>query len=135
MKAAALWLMFSLVLAAQQPRDGSISGTVVTDDASATPVRRATITLTADTATTRVNATTDDSGRFSFVGLPAGRYSLTAAKGAYLSAAYGSKRPGGPGIPPDNQSGNPEPGCCLVLQDGQKPVFRGRCAPLFQPSG
>src|SRR5262245_36459032 len=53
-----------------------ISGTVVTDDQTPQPVRRAQITLVnTDTGYVK-NGSTDASGRFSLAGLAAGRYTL-----------------------------------------------------------
>ena len=47
-----------------------------------------------------MQVTTDDSGRFAFSDLPAGRYTITAEKPAYVKTYYGSKRVGrGPGMP------------------------------------
>jgi hypothetical protein len=42
---------------------------------------------------------TDGSGRFSFTGLPAGRYLLDAANDAFLPASFGQRKPGRPGMP------------------------------------
>ncbi len=104
---AACCVIPSVLRASQQPRDAAgtvrtgtseIAGTLVTDDTTASPVRRATITLTgADLGTTRLMAVTDDSGGFAFTSLPAGRYSISASKGGYVPSTYGAKRPGGPG--------------------------------------
>ena len=49
----------------------------------------------------------DDGGRFVFAGLPAGRYSVGAAKATWVQAAYGAKRPLRPASP-------------IPLADGQK---------------
>ncbi len=43
--------------------------------------------------------TTDDSGAFTFRGLPAGRYELQAFKNAYLRASFGASRPDRAGTP------------------------------------
>jgi hypothetical protein len=112
-----LALVAPALLASQQPRDGAtvattigtaaISGTVVTDDTTPTPVRRATVTLSGDLGATRLTASTDDAGRFSFTSLPADRYSVSVSKGGYLTSAYGSKRPAGSGTP-------------IVAADGQR---------------
>lgn len=37
----------------------------------------------------------DDEGRFFFVGLPAGRFSLTVSKRGYVGGSFGQRRPGG----------------------------------------
>jgi hypothetical protein len=74
---------------------GSLSGIVVDDEDR--PVRRAVVTLTGDQLRPSRGAITDDEGRFTLTGLPAGRFTLTVARGAYVSSAYGAKRPGRPG--------------------------------------
>ena len=63
--------------------------------------------------------TTDDTGRFAFPDLPAGRYTITAEKPAYVKSYYGSKRAGlGPAMP-------------IALAEGQRlidvrsPLLRG----------
>lgn len=103
-----LVLSAGLVLTADQARDagrtvvttgtGQITGTVVTSDESPVPLRRAVVTLTGD-QNLRLVAVTDDAGTFVFSSLPAGRFSMSAAKGGYVPMAYGSKRPGGAGTP------------------------------------
>jgi uncharacterized protein (DUF2141 family) len=42
---------------------------------------------------------TDDEGRFSFVALPAGRFTLTASKAGYVNMTYGAKQAGRAGTP------------------------------------
>ncbi len=77
-----------------------LSGVIVTDAANPQPVRRATVRLTGDAGTSGRLAGTDENGKFSFDGLPAGTYMLSATKPGYVQAFYGSKRPGrGPGVP------------------------------------
>jgi len=87
----------------------SISGVVLLDGAtSATPVRRAIVTLTGTGITTSRQLLTDDEGRFVFAGLVAGRFSLTAEKPAYVKTYYGSTRVGRP------------PGTQIAIGDGQQ---------------
>jgi hypothetical protein len=102
---------------AQTPRDirgmaspspsgtGIISGSVVIAGAGH-PARRARVNLSANEGRPR-EATTDDMGRFTFSGLPAGRFTLSATKPGYISVTYGQTRPGRPGTP-------------IELADGQK---------------
>ncbi|MGE5833555.1 MAG: carboxypeptidase regulatory-like domain-containing protein [Acidobacteriota bacterium] len=79
---------------------GVISGVVVQDDGTNSPMRRARVTLRRAESTAERAVMTDDSGRFSISGLPEGRYTLLAGKAAYLTAYYGSTRAGrGPGSP------------------------------------
>ena len=87
--------------AAAKPRVGtsSISGVVVTMDATATPVRRARVTVRSEAYGNGWSATTDDEGRFMIRDLPADRYTVQATKAAWLGASYGATRPGRPGTP------------------------------------
>jgi hypothetical protein len=73
---------------------GEMSG-VVRDEKNE-PLRRATISVTGDMGLV-LSAVTDDAGRFEFVALPAGRFTLTASKAAYPATSYGAKRPNRPG--------------------------------------
>jgi uncharacterized protein (DUF2141 family) len=84
-----------------------ISGTVVTTDQAPQPVRRAIVTLSGGDRLLSRNAITDDTGRFEFTDLPAGRFALVAARSAYVPIAYGAMRPG-------------RPGTSLVLESGQQ---------------
>jgi uncharacterized protein (DUF2141 family) len=104
---AALGVLLAVPIAAQVRDAGrqtrpaastaSISG-VVTGDAPDSRIRRAVVTLVgSDTPSTR-SVVTDDDGRFAFLGLPEGRYTVVATKAAYLPSAYGATRPGRPGI-------------------------------------
>ena len=83
---------------AARPGSGTaiISGIVVSDDAEARPVRKARVTC-GGTGVQGHTTITDDKGRFSFSGLAPGRYTVTASKEAWITAAYGAKRPLGPG--------------------------------------
>jgi hypothetical protein len=105
--------------AAQQPgRDGTappvtgtavISGRLVTDDATPSPVRRARVMLNSTEGGAGFTIIGDDEGRFSFPGLPAGRYLLSARKDGYLRANYGAARPERPGTP-------------IAVADGQRVI-------------
>jgi hypothetical protein len=81
---------------------GRIRGRIVGADTGA-PLRGAQVTLSG--ATFR-RATADDEGRYEFMDLPGGRYSLQASHGAYLSLSYGQRRALEPGRP-------------IALADGQ----------------
>jgi hypothetical protein len=64
------------------------------------PARRVRVTLTNVARTSPgQTATTDDTGAFTFRGLPAGRFELQAFKNAYLRASYGAARPERAGTP------------------------------------
>jgi 5-hydroxyisourate hydrolase-like protein (transthyretin family) len=78
----------------------SIAGLVLADDSTKRPVRRATVTLASGDLKIPASTVTDDEGRFVFTGLPAGNFSLTASKAAWVTTFYGSGKPGrGPGVP------------------------------------
>jgi len=110
--------------AAVQVRDGApqptarrgtavLAGSIVSDEETPRPIRRATVTITEDggQASGRT-AVTDDAGHFVVAGLPAGRYRVTASKGAYLPAAFGATRSVRPG--------NVSTGTPIALADGQR---------------
>src|SRR5262249_54254299 len=79
---------------------GVIAGTVFTDEATPRPVRRASVMLASGELRFPQTVATDDAGRFLFADLAAGNYTLVATKPGYVSATYGSKRPGrGSGVP------------------------------------
>lgn len=86
---------------------GFVAGTVVAAD-TGRPVRRARVMLAAASvvATTTMS---DDQGGFSFPGLAAGLYTLSASKSGYLTAKYGEKTPGGG-----------RAGASITLADGQR---------------
>ena len=95
-----------------------VSGIVTTDAEKPLPVRRARITLS--NGETRYNRTivTDDSGRFTFRAVPAGRFMLNATKEAFVSAAYGARRIGGQGAPLTIVDGAQLTGLALKLTRG-----------------
>jgi hypothetical protein len=62
------------------------------------PARRAQITLTGEGNLLRI-VTTDGDGRYEISDLPAGRFTLTAAKGGYVTTPYGQRRAFEPGRP------------------------------------
>jgi hypothetical protein len=80
---------------------GRIAGAVVADgEAPARPIRRVVVTMTGTGIATPRQVITDDAGRFAFSELPAGRFSLTAEKPAYLKTYFGNRTPGrAPGMP------------------------------------
>jgi uncharacterized protein (DUF2141 family) len=100
---AVLWTFTAVD--AQQPRDnrrpadtgnGTISG-IVTDATDGRPLRRARVRINGDElALARMTITADD-GTFSFEGLPAGRYTLNAAKEGHVAMNFGAPRPQRPG--------------------------------------
>ncbi len=98
------------LLAAQQTRDrgastgvasgtARIAGRIETMEASPQPLRRVIVTLSGDQVPGGRTTITDGEGRFAFDRLPAGRFTLSGTKPAYLPGAYGANRPGRAGIP------------------------------------
>ena len=78
----------------------TLSGAVVTDSNNPRPVHRATVRVTATGGTSARVVGTDQQGRFSIDGLPAGNFTVSAAKPGYVTVFHGAKRPGrGPGVP------------------------------------
>ena len=72
---------------------GEISGVVMSAGSRPFPVRRVVVSISGDVLPTR-SAITDDAGKFVFNRLPAGSFSITARKAAYLSTEHGSTKPG-----------------------------------------
>jgi hypothetical protein len=112
-----LVVMAAAGLQARPPRDvptvrpagaAMLAGVVSTTGESPQPIRRALVTLSGGGLPATVQTVTDDSGRFVFTELPAGRYTLTADKPAWVRTYVGSKRVGrGPATP-------------IALADGQR---------------
>ena len=104
--AAAVWLVSAAALGAQAPvvpptRDAATGVTVpsgtaalagIVIDGEKQPVRRASVSISGDMRLNR-RTVTDDAGRFQFADLPAGRFTITAAKAGYPETSYGAKRP------------------------------------------
>ena len=96
-------------MAARQARDtrsvtmpsgtGSIAGVVREAGSEQRPVRSALVLLTIAGAGHSRSVVTDDQGRFRIERVPAGQFSITATKPAYLQGAYGARIPGRAGIP------------------------------------
>jgi hypothetical protein len=88
--------------AARPPATGSgtIAGVVLSTETEPRPVRRARVTLsqTEQGSLVRLLMPTDDAGRFSFSGLPAGRYSLSANLPGWVTGDMGMRTPGGQGL-------------------------------------
>ena len=106
-----LWLLVSSAVAAQvgPPRDArrrdqqpapvgtaEIAGTVMMAG-STQPARRTRVNLSGAELRGSRSATTDDTGRFAFTALPAGRYNLTASRPGYITVSFGQHQPGRPG--------------------------------------
>ena len=69
----------------------SIRGLVTAGDTN-TPLRRAQVTAVSPETRSSRAATTDATGRFELLNLPAGRWTVTVSKGGYVSQQYGQRR-------------------------------------------
>jgi len=69
-----------------------IRGRVVASD-TGQAVRRAVVRVSAAELRETRTASTDPEGRYEFRDLPAGRYTITASKGAFVTLNYGQTRP------------------------------------------
>jgi hypothetical protein len=65
----------------------------VTALATEQPLHRVRLTLSGATLANPLSAVTDTTGRFELAGVPAGSYSLTAARAGYLTIEFGQRRP------------------------------------------
>ena len=75
---------------------GRIRGRVLSE--TGTPVRRAQVRITGADVGGRT-ATTDADGRYEFLDLPDGRFTISATKAGYVTVQYGQTRPLEPGKP------------------------------------
>jgi hypothetical protein len=82
----------------------ALSGRVV-DAASGQPVRKVRVHAASTTLREGRTAYTDANGQFELKALPAGHYTVTAFKTAFVGAAYGQPRPLELGAPIDVQEG------------------------------
>ena len=71
----------------------------VTAAVSGVPLRRVRITLAGGTLANRLTSVTNVRGEFEVRNVPAGSYSLTAARPGYLTVQHGQRRPGEAGRP------------------------------------
>jgi len=76
---------------------GSIVGRIVTLDAQPRPLRRARITIGGGSLPNPRTTISADDGTFAFERVPAGRFTLVAAKEGYVPMNFGATRSGRPG--------------------------------------
>jgi len=114
---------------ADAPRGTSIiRGQIVAAD-NGSPIRRAQVRINApDVRESRV-ATTDQQGRFEIKELPAGRYTMTASKGGFVSLQYGQRRPSESGTPIELGDGQTIEKIAIALPRGS--VLGGRITDEF----
>lgn len=108
----------------QPPRDAArpvatarILGRVVAAD-TGQPLRKAQVRIAANDAKVNRTTTTDAQGRYEFKELPAGRYTVAATKGSFVTAIYGQRRPFEPGKPVDVSAGQAFDKIDLALSRG-----------------
>ena len=82
----------------QAPATALIMGTVVTGSGGQ-PADGVRLTLSGAELRGTRSALSDDNGKFAFLALPPGTYTLRAVKTGYVSATFGQKSPGRPGTP------------------------------------
>lgn len=85
---------------------------------SGTPVRRAQVRATSMEGRGGGVTSTDNEGRFEIKELAAGRYNISAAKGSFVTAVFGQKRPNEPGTPIDLADGQIAEKVNFVLSRG-----------------
>src|SRR5262249_45495694 len=78
--------------AQQKSGTSRIRGRVIAADTGA-PLRRAAVRVNSQDLREGRSTMTDADGRFEFVELPAGRYSVSASKTSYVGLSYGQTRP------------------------------------------
>ena len=103
------------------PQIGSsaLAGAVVTDDGTDRIVRRVVITLSGGNLRMPKMTLSDEQGRFVFLDLPAGRYTLQADKPGFVSSYYGARKPWrGPGQPIALDPGQRKTDVVFKLQRG-----------------
>lgn len=133
LRAVSVLLALSAVGASPQtPATASLSGSVVASS-DGKPIRRVTVTLAGGAPAGSRVAVTDDQGQFTFRSLPAGRFTLTASRLGYVTAAYGATRGWrSPGVPIVIGQGQQIANLSLRMMKGG--VITGRITdPLGQP--
>lgn len=82
----------------QGPGSNGLAMGVIVDAVTDRPVANVQVTLGGTAAVVRnAQLMTDAEGRFVFLDLPRGSYTITATKAGYSEGAFGRRRPGGPG--------------------------------------
>ncbi len=111
------------------PRGTAIMrGQIVAAD-TGTPIRRAQVRISSPEAREGRLAATDAQGRFEIKELPAGRYTLTASKGGFVTLQYGQRRPSESGTPIELGDGQTLDKLLIALPRGS--VLGGRITDEF----
>jgi hypothetical protein len=126
-RASLLLVMATAAVAGPQgvAQSGSIAGVILTGDGEGTPVARAIVTIAGAPLRPSLVTMTDQAGRFVFSDLPAGQFTLSAAKSTYLPMSYGQTAAGrGSGLPITLSQGQQVSGLTWKIPRGA--VIRGR---------
>jgi hypothetical protein len=88
----------------EKPGTATLRGHVLAAD-TGRPLRKAQVRILAGEIRENRVATTDDDGRYEFKEVKAGRYTINATKGSYISLSYGQTRPLEGGTPLEIKDG------------------------------
>lgn len=114
---------------ADAPRGTAIiRGQILAAD-NGTPIRRAQVRVSSPDARESRLAATDAQGRFEIKELPAGRFTVTASKGGFVSLQYGQRRPSESGTPIELGDGQTIDKLLIALPRGS--VLGGRITDEF----
>jgi len=105
-----------------------IRGQIIAAD-NGTPIRRAQVRITSPEVRESRVAATDAQGRFEIKELPAGRYTMTASKGGFVTLQYGQRRPSESGTPIELGDGQTLDKVTIALPRGS--VLGGRITDEF----
>ncbi len=108
-----------------EPTDGSLTGRVVAAD-TGSALTRATVRLRGLDTRERRSVDTDESGRYAFTGLPAGRYTVTVSRAGFTTIALGQDHPRQPPLPVQLDEGETIEGVDIALPRGS--VITGHIA-------
>jgi hypothetical protein len=115
--------------AADAPRGTAVMrGQIIAAD-NGSPIRRAQVRIASPDARESRVATTDERGRFEIRDLPAGRYTMTASKGGFVTLQYGQRRPSESGTPIELGDGQTLDKLAIALPRGS--VLGGRVTDEF----
>lgn len=93
-------------------------------DGTGTPIRRAQVRATLSDGRGGGVTNTNSEGSYEIRDLPAGRYSVMASKGSFVTAQYGQRRPSDPGTPIELAEGQTADKVNFVLSRGA--IITGR---------
>ena len=110
--------MLAVLQPATPVQGARVSGRVLDAPVDGKPVRRAVVTVLGNALPAGRSAITDEEGRFAFADLPAGAYTVHAARPAFLKNAYGASRPGRPGTPVALAAGEQATDLIVLLPHG-----------------